>query len=222
MKCRVIACSCLPGLAGAACAQETVTFDIRFSDPILTPGETQQIEVWAILAPGIGGSATWNTNGGIGQAGIVKGIGGARFDLSSVSNGQTGFFTELALNPSLALFYPPSLGTPDGEGNVVGIEFVQSPYFGQLLMSSPVLLWSCTWTPSGYSPRKVDFTTHQGADPFVYLELFPYNGSWGYPDTWTPLTPSASFQVVPAPGAGALLGLGFIPLARRRRRCRPD
>ncbi len=207
---------CVAATAPAA-AQETVTFDIRFSEPVLTPGEAQRIEVWAILDPGVGSPAVWNTNGGVGQAGIVRGIADAQFALVNLSNGATGVFSQLTVNPQLALLLSIP-GMPDGRGNVPGITLLQTPLLGFLNMSNPVLLWSCEWTPTDYLPRTVEFTTGVEAGPDVYLDLFPYNSPWAYADTWSALSRNASFQVIPAPGAALQLALGVLALSRRRRR----
>ncbi len=211
-------CACAVHCTGVARAQETVTLDIRFADPLLTPGESQHIEVWGILEPGIGATAIWNTNGGTGQLGEVWGIAGAKFDFTSVSNGHTGSFSGLTLNPEFVFTYPPpSPGVPDGEGNVRDVAFVLSPDLGAIKTSNPVLLWSCEWTPTGYVPRTIGFTTQVMAGPDVFLRVNP-NGFLAEYDTWTGISPSASFQVVPAPGSALLLGLGLLPLSRRRRR----
>ncbi len=210
-------CACIGFSPGALSAQETVTFDIRFADPVLTPGESQHIEVWAILEPGPGAKAIWNTNGGSGQVGTVGGIGAATFHFTNVVNGSSGSFSGLALNPQfLGPVAGQNPGVPDGEGNVHGIQFVEIPLLGSFHWLSPMLLWSCLWTPNEYSARMVEFTTQVVYGPEVYLAIG--TSIQAFPDTWKALNPSASFEVVPAPMAALPVAAGAIAIARRRRR----
>lgn len=207
-------CTC-PAVS-AAQAPETIAFDIRFSDPVLTPGETQRIEMWVILNPTPGTWTVWNPGGGSGLPALVRAFAGARFDLDSVQNGNTGVFSELALGPDIA-WWPGSVpGAPNGSGGVTGVYGYQlntgpSAFNG----SNPLLIWSALWTPDDYTTRTVEFATGIQKGPDAYLDV---GASLAVLETWAPITPHASFQVVPAPGPAIMLGLGLIPFGRRRRR----
>ena len=209
-----VACGMLIGTL--AHAQETVTFDIRYSDPVLTPGEVQHIEVWAILSPGPGSAVTWNPPVGLPHPGVLLQFSYAVFNLTNVQHGQTGMFSGLVVPPPLGQYPVSSPGLPDGSGGVSAITAWQ-PYFAPPWNpSNPIHLWSSTWTPNDYSPRTVEFSTLATNGPTVTLEL-----AWSPPwveEDWTPLYVPASFQVIPAPATMIVPAVfGLLGLTRRRR-----
>ncbi len=193
-------------------SQETVTLTIEYASAVLTPGQSQTIKVWALMEPGIGQPAVWNTLGGTGQVFTVALFNAAGFNFASANNGQSGVFTNLTLNPFLV--WPPatSPGTPDGNGNVNGI--VGAQFWNTGSGANPILIWSAVWTPANYDPRVVEFNTVQTILPLVWLDpgLHPVQ------DEWTPVSIPNSFQVVPVPSAMTALALGAIFAVRRRRR----
>ncbi|MFM9996973.1 MAG: hypothetical protein ACKVU4_14375 [Phycisphaerales bacterium] len=196
-------------------AQETVTFDIRYSDPVLTPGEVQHIEVWAILSPGPGSPVTWNPPVGLPHPGVLLQFTRAVFNLTNVQHGQTGMFSDLVVPPPFSQNPVSSPGLPDGSGGVLDIKAFQL-FFPPWNPSNPIHLWSSTWTPNDYSPRTVEFSTLATQGPTVTLEL-----SWSPPwvdEDWLPLYAPASFQVIPAPATLIVPALfGLLGLTRRRR-----
>ncbi len=192
-------------------AQETMTFTIEYSSPVLRPGQSQNMKVWAFMQPGIGQAAVWNTLGGSGQVLPVLAFSGAHFDLSNLKNGQTGSFSNLVLNPALLASPGAGPGTPDGNGNVLGILAFQ--FHLSLSQANPILIWSADWTPINYEPRIVTFNTLHATLPLVWLEL----GLGGVQDEWTSFTVPNSFQVVPSPSSSIALALGALFALRRRR-----
>jgi hypothetical protein len=215
---RTIACAATVAgtfVAQPVRAQETITLDVRFADPILSPGEVQTIEVWATLAPGPGGTAIWNTNGGSGQQGVVLAFGYAQFDVRSVQNGSTGSFSNLALGAGL-IVEPGFEGTPDTFGNVLGIRASQL-ILGPYVAANPMHLWTGTWTPSDYATRTVELTTLPFAPLGVYLQV---GGAIPVTDDWASINPSASFQIVPAPAGVSVFSMAALGLPCRRRRSR--
>ncbi len=194
-------------LGSLAHAQETITFSIQYSSPVLTPGQSQTISVWATFAPGIGQPAVWNTNGGTGQVLPVAGFQGANFHLLNMNNGHTGTFSNLAVAPPLF----GSAGTAIVGGHIFDASA------GQIQPGSaanPIKLWSAQWTPVNYLPREVTFNTWPSFPPGVWLEIGVGTGAL---DWWTPISISSSFQVIPAPSGLTVLALGALITRRRRR-----
>ncbi|MFM9996974.1 MAG: hypothetical protein ACKVU4_14380 [Phycisphaerales bacterium] len=209
----VAACAILIG--ALVHAQETVTFDVRFSDPVLVPGEVQYIEVWCEFAPTVGAPAVWNQPGANPIVGTVLAFATAQFNLVNVTGGQTGVYANLLLNPALSLGMAGWEGTPDKQGNVIGMLPWQLPN-GPMNPANPILLWTATWTPNTYDPRTVEFTTEVMLGPSMHL----HTSQFAIPlyDEWTPLHVPASFQVIPAPATLIVpAALGALRLTRRRR-----
>jgi hypothetical protein len=85
--------------------------------------------------------------------------------------------------------------------------------------------WRIVWTPSSYTQRIVTFTVQKGAGGTIgntgaALHV-QYGGTPESPD-WTSKQVPATFgsiqiPVVPSPSSLALLGLGGLVVARRRR-----
>ncbi len=205
-------------IGGSTRAQETVTFTIEYSSAVLTPGQSQNIEVWALMEPGIGQPAVWNTLGGSGLMGEVLGFSAAWFNFVNVNHGQSGTFSNLALNSFLVNPPATSAGTPDGNGHVTGIFGFQwlGPTGGGTV-ANPILLWSAVWTPANYDPRLVEFTTVQTIPPHIWLLV----GLGEVEDQWAPITIPNSFQVVPAPSALSALALAALIGMRRGRTSTP-
>ncbi|MFM9995877.1 MAG: hypothetical protein ACKVU4_08755 [Phycisphaerales bacterium] len=209
-----VACGMLIGTF--AHAQKTITFDIRYSDPVLTPGEVQHIEVWAILSPGPGATVIWAPPGANPLPAIVRQFGYAALDVTNVLNGETGSFSNLLLPSPFSLYTGQSVGAPGGGGGVAGIGVGQPPA-PPWNPTNPIHLWSAIWTPLDYTPRIVEFTTFATADPAVHVE-FGFSPPWGF-DYWKAVSVSTPFQVIPAPATLIpSAGFGLLGFALRRRR----
>ena len=149
-------------------------------------------------------------------------IAGGGFSLSAV--GGAGIVTDMVgSTPDWA-----ALGFQDnghaGDGNYNGLIFGQlifPPFIPaapeSMLGSGPVLVGTFAVTIAADSAGVVDWSTGGGVGPFV-LEVFTDDGGAG---TMTQLTDldfgGVSVNVVPAPSAMALLGLGGLVAGRRRR-----
>ncbi len=203
-------CALWPAVAGHLCvagsvalADNSIRLEIRFSDAVLTPGEVQHIEVWAYTDPPAGKQFIHPTYGNK----ISQGFGASGFDLQSITQGETGTFSEfLPSNPELSIYDP---GAP-AHGGVFGIKAQGHPcVFG--FNPSVLLLWSATWTPEDYSARTVAFETATWKSAIAANHDFCYL-------PWPSEDSNASFKVVPAPGAVHAFAFAALAAFSRRRR----
>jgi len=111
-----------------------------------------------------------------------------------------------------------------GDGNYNGLIFGQlifppfiNPAAESMLGNGPVLLGNITVTIAADTSGVIDWSTAAGAGDFI-LEVFTDDGAAGIFEQLTAVSHgSASVNVVPAPSAMALLGLGGLVAGRRRR-----
>ncbi len=149
-------------------------------------------------------------------------IAGGGFSLSAV--GGAGIVTDMVgSTPDWA-----ALGFQDnghaGDGNYNGLIFGQlifPPFIPaapeSMLGSGPVLVGTFAVTIAADSAGVIDWSTGGGVGPFV-LEVFTDDGGSGVMTQLTDLDfGGVSVNVVPAPSAMALLGLGGLVAGRRRR-----
>ena len=197
----------LAGLCGGmASAQEIITYSIELSDPILAPGESTKVSVWATLSPGIGGPAVWNNPNGPPEPGTVEAFGATGF---AVFGTEPGLWDNLSLNPNFSTNYPGDV-TPDGVINIGASQFA----LAGLLKDNPIYLWSATWTPDAYHEGSVTIYTS------IELALVWLNvEGWAVPvgDFWGSESLSAEVTIIPAPSAAALMGIAAVGYLRRRR-----
>jgi hypothetical protein len=178
-------------LAGLASAQPSnPTFIIEASNDVSPAMPTTTITV----------SATWDE-----QEEHV--FSGADYDL--VATG--GEFTSANL---ILIFTGNTPGTPSGAR-------VNGASIGQIHNGSvpgrsgnPIELASYEWTTTNFSPRTIDFST-ENTTQFGVTNRFRYGPVIHIFGTFTP--GSGSLVVIPAPPAAALLGIGALIAARRRR-----
>ena len=189
---------CVPVLA-----DNSIRLEIRLSDAVLSPGEVQNIEVWAYTDPKFGHSFFhpiygWETS---------NGFGATFFDFTNRVNGETGEFVDILTSSNeLAIFDP---GVSQG-GGVFGIIAVGHPcVFGP--NPNDLLVWSATWTPEDYSARTVAFETATWKSAIATLHDFCYL-------PWPSEDSCASFKVVPAPGAVHAFAFAALAAFSRRRR----
>jgi len=111
-----------------------------------------------------------------------------------------------------------------GDGNYNGLIFGQlifppfiNPAAESMLGNGSVLLGNITVTIAADSAGVIDWSTAAGAGDFI-LEVFTDDGAAGVFEQLTDVAHgSARVNVVPAPSALAMLGLGGLVAGRRRR-----
>ncbi|MCC6661800.1 MAG: hypothetical protein IT437_13040 [Phycisphaerales bacterium] len=193
-------------MAATAFAQETITLQVAVKHPVLLPGQAQTVTVSAFFEPGMWQPAIWDTNGGTGQSGFVRGFAEAFLDLRNRGNAQTGVFSDFNVN--LSPFGSPGTVKPSGE-----VEGIFAFQFEPADESNPIWLWRATWTPTDYTPRTVSLETAARNRPQMFIWI-PGISSYPY-DAWDPITSEVSFDVVPAPGLPATLLMLGASIARR-------
>ncbi len=183
-------------LAGLANAQVmTITWgvsDTGDADGVLTPGESAILTMYAAMNPGA-----------VGFAGSIYNIGGD----ADWGAGSIGSYTNLV----------DSLATGPGDMNagnfITGIESFQLPPFfnPSFNASNPIAVYQIVWTPADYSAKIVSFGSFDHINFDVYTDNF--GSSTGYTGEVFP----GLMKIIPAPASAALLGLGGLVGARRRR-----
>ncbi len=103
---------------------------------------------------------------------------------------------------------------PDGD-IVNGVKTTQFQYPPNLLAdtSDPIAVWSCSWTTTDFTPRRVGVDI-LATDYWVYFNWFGSAGQVPYISE-----AFGTIEVVPAPGTGPLMA-AIACLAQRRRRRR--
>ncbi|MEQ8317305.1 MAG: PEP-CTERM sorting domain-containing protein [Phycisphaerales bacterium] len=178
----------------AAMASATVqpnTYEIRVSN-VVSPGTpSATVEVWA----------DWDSD-------LFYAFAAAEW---SLRGDGTGDFS----GPSSAFTDPgQDDGTPSG-GDVLDIvtgqlQFPSGGIFADT--SDPILIWSATWSTTDFTARTVDLAT-ETARYNLYLDDTGLSSEV----TATVLEGAGRIEVIPAPASLALLGLGGLAAARRRR-----
>lgn len=225
MKTRaILALTAVAGLAGVANAQETAQYIIGVSSATVAPGGSVDVSVSVLYTPGLGGTAVWNTLGGTGQIGTVAGFSLAVFNLmSNPAAGVSGSWSNIAFNPLFSIFSTPGTIAGNNVNNAnIGTGF--GPPLSAPVNGSPLALWTGTWTASAASGvGAVGLITDalQGSPAHpntVHVWLgSTVIGQFTVEDAWGVTDGQGSFSVIPAPASLALLGLGGLVAARRRR-----
>jgi len=223
-------------MAVPAPAQETVTYSLSWievfahtsipvSNPngLVEPGEGARVRLTTLVTPGIGASATYVPPPGPGT-GTIAALAGVVFDLHQ-SNALGGGWGHIRIGVPNIIIENPGTSNPDGSySGAVSVQFIL-PGISPIPTNPWPDFWQGTWTPSTYSPRETVFTSAGAA--------VGGNQSWVAikygedPNQGGPLHVMRNFDgifgdsgpipIVPAPGAGVILGLGLLAATGRRR-----
>lgn len=211
----VCAIAAVAGLAVAASAQPVgdVTFSFVLggdaADGVIdlnVAETTATVQLWADLNPDVNGND-------------VLGWGGSIFDLigGGISAGGTVVAADIDGDGSagvneklddLSVDY-----TMDANNSFFAIETFQLPlaFNGNFEASDPVLVMEFDWISDGATLGMVDYSTANRLNMDIYFSAL--GGTIG----WNALESQTRFSVVPAPASLALIGLGGLVTARRRR-----
>lgn len=221
MKTRaILALTAVAGLAAVANAQNNGNGALSFAigNNNLAPGQSTTVTVSATFNA-VGSTLPWTTNGGTGQMGTVNGFNSAVFGVTGAGTGS-GTWSNLTLGPGLVA---PPFGNP---GVIAGMNVGNinaGVGFGAPIANQPVVLWTGTFTAGNLGV--VNLATAFVAvgsppnGPYQGLEIalggiVPGLNVTHYINT---TNASGAITIVPAPASLALLGLGGLVAARRRR-----
>lgn len=192
-----LGCAVILALASAAHGQRTILLDLRITDPVLRPGESQKFEVWTKVAPPPP-AKVW-VGGIINNWCGVLGLGKMWTDVSSIENLESGTWSQLVGNQ---LLYVASPGDPQSDGSLKNVFAAQ---FHEAVMQQGEVLWisSGVWTPTDYRPRSVVAVIEPAADslphgPQQWAVLSCPGWSVFIYEAWSPLRTVVSFEVRPA------------------------
>ncbi len=178
----------------AAMASATVqpnTYEIRVSN-IVSPGTpSTTVEVWA----------DWDSE-------LFYAFAAAEWNLRG---DMTGDFS----GPASAFTDPGQEGGTPMVGDVMDIVTgqLQFPTGGLLAdTADSILIWSGTWSTTDFTARTVDLATETSQ-----YSLYLNEAGLSSDVTSTVIEAAGQIQVIPAPASLALLGLGGMAAARRRR-----
>ena len=180
----LLACS----LSGRTQAQYsyTITLDLRISDPVLEPGESQHVEVWALLDPSPPG---WYWIPSKGEECEVYSLGQARLGVINLGNAETGVWSDLKANPMIFATYPGDVRANGSVENIFALQWDQAPIKG-----APMFVWSATWTPDDSTPRLVRLQTSPTKPNTQWAMIHCKYGTYQY-DAWTPIRTTVEFRV---------------------------
>jgi hypothetical protein len=222
------------GTAAVANAQQpqvdaTVSYTLNWVNSVtndqtpLSPGQSANLSLTATMTPASG--TVVNVSQAIIAAGqgTLRGIQSMFLDLVGANN-AAGTWTNLAIDGAWDLGIPGAEGTSANAGaNLLNVQAGQFPFTqNSVNTTNPVIgFWTGTWTPSSYANRTVSFTTASGtANPSPFAaNVIVRNGTLTTVFTGTAGNgfTTANIPVIPAPSSLALLGLGGLVAARRRR-----
>jgi hypothetical protein len=231
----VLAGSALLALSGAAAGQAsttaaTLSYSLFWEDTgnhngVLEVGESAHLHLTVTMTPGVGTLIPF-TGGQGGPTGTLRCIGTGFIDLTGAGGTQGTFnvdtFAGYGVDPTWDLVGPSGYGTPNGTG-LMNIQFGQVPIGNPLLITTnPIInVWNSLWTPTSYSPRTVTFgiatgTAAGGHASQVIIKWGPQFGNLQYAYSLSDFG-TLNIPILPAPATLALLGLGGVIAAARRR-----
>ena len=199
---KTLALSVVVGLAAAANAQNA-TMKLVISNAVLDPSginapTTTNVELWCSMdAP-------------------VFAFGATKVNINNMLNGLNGVISNVQLAA------PVSGG---GNASVTGNNDLQtfSPFqvhFPPLFpanTANPILLASFDWTATAAGTYKVAYATDVLDDLGIANRVVVIKTSAGTTANYNGVEADAAWDVIPAPSSLALLGLGGLVAARRRR-----
>lgn len=240
MKTRaILALSAVAGLAAGASAQSfttdsTVTINLTWSEVngngnnMLDPGESAHIRM-SVSFSNQNAVANFAPSIGTFGSGTIRGLGSGFLDL----NGSGGAEGSWNLDPNEGYGVDEIWDITNGQGHgtlanggatLLNLQFGQfAPGPAQVNTTNPIVdIWEGLWTPNDYSSRTVTFSTAGAAAAgnavsSVTLRLSATIAASAFVQGNNLVHGSVSIPIVPAPSSLALLGLGGLVVARRRR-----
>lgn len=221
MKTRaILALTALAAAAGTAVAQPALR--VEFSNGTnaisVAPGTAVPVSIYATGLPAIGTAIPWTTNGGTGQPGQYAGWNSVLMNMNGTTTG-TASWSGMTIAPGFA--GPPfgNAGTASGT-NVTGINIGVA--FQPPVTTADFLLWSGTVTVGNENVNINPAIQPTGAPPQGPYTGFEVSLSGVIPNLLVTHFIQTSNGLggtitVPAPASLALLGLGGLVAARRRR-----
>lgn len=196
---RALAVLALAGIAGAASAQSTINWywvvgDTGNNDGVISPGENALLSLYAEFS-----------EPGLHYAGSI-------FDILGSANLDTGTYVSRGANPKLKELSNGD-GVLQGNNDILTADTFQLPEFFNpgLDKSNPIWVYSMEWMPNDYTARTVSGSTNNHQNHSIYINIY------GSSIEFSPTIDGFTFDVVPAPASLALVGLGGLVAARRRR-----
>jgi hypothetical protein len=190
----------------------------------LNPGQSAVISLTISMTPTNGSAITWNTEIGGTGTGLFRGLQAAFFDLVGGAT-AAGTWSNLLIDELWELPIPNAAGTPVNNGaRLNNIQIGQFPASqAQVNVTNPIeMVWTGTWTPDSYAERTENFAmangnANPGPFPSFVIVRDPTINTTVLVGTSAHSGGTFSIPIVPAPSSLALLGLGGLVAARRRR-----
>lgn len=183
----------LVGLVPVASASADLAFSFDVSNVVTPINPSTTVEVWAHFDPG------------------YYAFAGAQWDVTA--SADVGGFSDAF---SILNTYGTSDGNISQDGDFIAhiiagqLQFPLGNYFADT--TNPILVWKATWSTDFFKPRSVNISTAT-QKCFLYLDDSGLSNDF-YDDAFQEAI--GSIQVVPAPAAGALLGVLALTVRRRR------
>lgn len=192
-----IACGVLPVLVGTAAFGQGVVFygwdvsDTGNGDGVIEPGESMVATLYATIDPPQ-----------VGFAGSIYEIGGNDVWQAGTVDVHDNLLDSLTDDGQL-----------QADNSVTNIESFQlPPLFNPAFdNSNPIAVYRLVWTPESFAFGTVEVSSRNHLNSDVYTDDF------GTSVTYSSVTSTAMVLIVPAPSGVALLALGGLVAARRRR-----
>jgi PEP-CTERM motif len=216
MKTRLLAVLAVAGAAAVANAQDTtMTYTIVWDNAQINNGGTNTGAVFATITPGIGSTVKWTTSPGKGQNGTIQSFASSVFGAQNLLNGLNG---TLKWTVPAALNLAGIPGALNAAGDLVGTNAGQ---VGKTLNPNPIIdnpikILDISWTDTTGGNFLVNYGA-TSASGKMFLDIGLANGNWVGHNATKLAFGQGGFAVVPAPASMALLGLGGLVAARRRR-----
>jgi hypothetical protein len=199
--------------------QAGTTLPVAFPNGVVNEGEGAELRLTVGFTPAVGQPISYTPPPGAGQ-GTVGGFADMFIDVHA-SAGHNGYFHH---QTRLAGWTIGSNGTIDANG-VYAIGAGQFPLPGMTANpANPIEnIWRIRWTPNDYTSRIVTFTSAKaaaagGTGAALYIE---YTGNPQDPEYISKQVAGnfggIQIPVVPSPSAAALIAVGGLAIARRRR-----